>query len=136
MPAQKIEFPGSQGAVEEACSGKFTNLIKTATHAIYADHPRSVGGNDRGLSPYELVSASLGASISMTLRMYAELKKLPLDQVRVEVQHDKMHATDCADCETRDGKIDRLKRLPPDGIRCPASAARHPPPASPDAVLP
>ena len=104
-------MPAGIVAVEETRSGKFTNLIKTAIHAIHADEPLSVGGNDRGLSPYELLSASLGACTSMTLRMYADLKKLTLDQVRVEVRHDKNHATDSAGCETRDGKIDRFLRV-------------------------
>ncbi len=113
VPAQPAaaSVPAGIVAVEETRSGKFTNLISTASDAIHADEPHSVGGNDRGLSPYELLSASLGACTSMTLRMYADLKKLPLDQVRVEVQHDKIHATDCADCETRDGKIDRFLRI-------------------------
>ena len=113
LPAQPAAagVPAGIVAVEETRSGKFTNLIKTATHAIHADEPLSVGGNDRGLSPYELLSASLDACTSMTLRMYADLKKLPLDQVRVEVRHDKNHATDSAGCETRDGKIDRFLRV-------------------------
>ncbi len=98
-------------AVSETGPGKFTNTVKTATHTIHADEPPSVGGSDRGLSPYELLSAALGACTSMTLRMYADLKKLPLERVRVEVMHNKIHATDCAECETREGKIDRFERV-------------------------
>ncbi len=103
--------PAGVVAVEEAGIGKFTNTVKTATRTIYADEPPSVGGNDRGLSPYELLSSALGACTSMTLRMYADLKKLPLERVRVEVTHNKVHATDCAECETREGKIDRFERV-------------------------
>lgn len=97
-------------AVEETGTGKFTNTVKTATHAIHADEPPSAGGNDRGLSPYDFLAAALGACTSMTLRMYADFKKLPLEHIKVEVKHDKVHATDCADCETREGKIDRFER--------------------------
>ena len=103
--------PAGVVAVEETGTGKFTNTVKTASHTIHADEPPSVGGNDRGLSPYELLSAALGACTSMTLRMYADLKKLPLERVRVEVMHNKVHATDCAECETREGKIDRFERV-------------------------
>lgn len=102
--------PGSV-LVAETGSGKFTNTVSTAAHTIFADEPPSVGGNDRGLSPYELLAAALGACTSMTLRMYADLKKIPLERVQVEVKHNKIHATDCAECETRDGKIDRFDRL-------------------------
>jgi uncharacterized OsmC-like protein len=45
----------------------------------------------------------------MTLRMYAEQKKLPLERVTVDLAHDKIHAADCADCETREGRIDRIE---------------------------
>lgn len=107
----QASVPAGVVAVEEAGIGKFTNAVKTATHTIYADEPPSVGGGDRGLSPYELLSSALGACTSMTLRMYADLKKLPLERVRVEVTHNKVHAADCADCETRDGKIDRFERV-------------------------
>ena len=47
----------------------------------------------------------------MTIRMYADLKKLPLDRVTVRLRHEKIHAADCSDCETRDGKIDRIERV-------------------------
>ncbi len=109
--AAVTNVPAGAVAVEETGTGKFTNTIKTATHSIHADEPVSAGGNDRGLSPYELLSAALGACTSMTLRMYADLKKLPLEHVRVDVTHNKIHATDCAGCDTREGKIDRFERV-------------------------
>ena len=110
LSAAPVKVPAGVVSVVETGSGKFTNLIRTATHSIHADEPLSAGGEDRGLSPYELLSAALGACTSMTLRMYADLKKLPLEHVRVEVRHDKMHAADCTDCETREGRIDRFER--------------------------
>jgi putative redox protein len=74
------------------------------------DEPAAFGGNDTGLSPYELLSAALGTCTAMTLRMYADRKGLPLERASVIVEHQKIHAADCADCETREGKVDRLRR--------------------------
>ncbi len=108
--AASSTVPEDTVRVSERGLGKFANLIETARHSITADEPAAVGGNDSGLTPYELLAAALGACTSMTLRMYADLKKLPLARVSVDVQHAKIHATDCAECETKEGKIDRLVR--------------------------
>ena len=70
----------------------------------------SVGGNGTGPSPYEYLLAALGACTAMTIRLYADLKKIPLDHVSVLLKHDKIHAEDCANCETKEGKIDRIER--------------------------
>jgi uncharacterized OsmC-like protein/fermentation-respiration switch protein FrsA (DUF1100 family) len=96
--------------VSERRVGKFTARIQTASHVLYADEPLAAGGNDTGLSPYELLSAALGTCTVMTLRMYADLKQLPLTRASVEIEHGKIHAADCADCETREGRIDQLQR--------------------------
>ena len=77
---------------------------------LTADEPAEVGGNDAGPGPYELLLMSLGACTSMTLRMYAELKKLPLERVRVKLSHRKIHAQDCLGCETKEGKLDEITR--------------------------
>ncbi|WP_205944345.1 bifunctional alpha/beta hydrolase/OsmC family protein [Pelagibius litoralis] len=97
--------------VEETGEGRFTQAIAAGPHRLRADEPESYGGLDSGPSPYDLVLAGLGACTAMTLRMYAEHKKLPLDKVRVTLSHDKIHAVDCAECETKDGKIDRIERV-------------------------
>ncbi len=96
--------------VEETGEGRFVQRIRSGRHVLTADEPRSVGGDDRGPGPYELLLAALGACTSMTLRMYAEHKKLPLQRVAVILRHHKIHARDCADCETREGKIDIIER--------------------------
>jgi uncharacterized OsmC-like protein/pimeloyl-ACP methyl ester carboxylesterase len=96
--------------VRETREGKFTNQVFVGAHVIRADEPVAAGGLDTGLSPYDLLCASLGACTSMTLRMYAELKGIPLERVSVELEHAKIHAADCAECETREGKIDRIER--------------------------
>jgi len=96
--------------VAERGDGKFTQVVLDGRHELVADEPRSHGGDDRGPSPYELLLAALGACTSMTLRMYADRKEWPLEGVSVDLRHDRIHAEDCADCETEKGKIDRIER--------------------------
>lgn len=89
---------------------KFGQEVYTDTHRLLADEPVRNGGQDSGPDPYELLLAGLGSCTSMTLRMYANLKKLPLERVTVKLFHHKIHAQDCEDCQTREGKIDRIER--------------------------
>ena len=96
--------------VAETAEGHYANLIAAGNHVIRADEPQSHGGMDSGMSPYDLLGAALGACTSITLRMYADLKKLELEKVSVRLRHEKIHATDCEECETREGKIDRFER--------------------------
>jgi putative redox protein len=96
--------------VAETREGKFTQAITVGAHRIRADEPASAGGTDRGPSPYDLLLAGLGACTAMTVRMYADFKQMPLERVTVRLQHEKVHAQDCAECETREGKIDRIER--------------------------
>jgi putative redox protein len=88
----------------------FRTEIKSGRHHLLADEPASVGGTDVGPSPYGLLSAALAACTSMTLKMYATHKKLDLDFVTVRVRHRKIHAEDCADCESDDGWVDEFQR--------------------------
>ena len=97
--------------VRERGTGKFTNVVSAGAHTLLADEPASVGGDDLGLNPYELLQAALGACTTMTLRMYADLKKLPLHRVSVDLHHEKVHAEDCADCDKTAAKIDRIERV-------------------------
>jgi putative redox protein len=101
--------------VSETRASKFQNTVQAGVHRFFADEPASVGGTDTGPSPYDLLSAALGACTSMTLRMYADFKKLDLGAVTVDVSHDKIHAKDCAECteaeKANGGKIDRFERV-------------------------
>ena len=90
--------------------GGFRTDVRLGDHHLVADEPRSVGGRDLGPTPYDLLSAALATCTSMTLRMYANHKNLDLDSATVRVEHDKVHAEDCVDCETADGKIDEFRR--------------------------
>lgn len=96
--------------VEESLTGRFTQNMRSGGHSLIADEPESVGGNDNGPGPYEYLLMGLGACTSMTLRMYAEHKQLPLKRVSVRLSHRKIHAQDCSDCETRAGKVDEITR--------------------------
>jgi len=96
--------------VQETGEGKFAQHIAAGPHQLRADEPLSYGGDDSGPGPYDLVLAGLGACTSMTLRLYAERKGWPLSRVTVALTHDKIHAEDCADCETKSGRLDRIAR--------------------------
>jgi len=96
--------------VEERHKGRYQQTIRVGQHELVGDEPTSVGGDDAGPNPYEFLLAALGACTSMTLRMYAERKALPLEHVSVRLHHEKVHARDCADCEDKGALIDRMER--------------------------
>jgi len=96
--------------VTESGSGGYAQQITVGPHRLTADEPRPIG-TDTGPSPYDLVLAGLGACTSMTVRMYAERKKWPLEKVTVTLRHNRIHAKDCADCETVVGQIDHIERV-------------------------
>lgn len=108
---EKEMAPVAGVRVVEAGDGKFAQDVFMGRHRLRADEPESVGGMDSGPSPYDLLVAALGACTAMTIRLYAEHKKLPLERVAVDLAHDKVHAADCAECETKEGRIDRIERV-------------------------
>jgi putative redox protein len=106
--------PSAPVVVAETTQGRFLNHVVVGAHHFFADEPESIGGYDAGPSPYDLLGAALGACTSMTLRMYADRKQLPLDRVLVEVGHEKVHAQDSttsADDSPKAPKIDRFQRV-------------------------
>jgi uncharacterized OsmC-like protein/alpha/beta superfamily hydrolase len=111
--APEIGPPALPGWVEvqEAGTGRYTQRIRVGAHRLLADEPKSVGGDDAGPGPYDLLTAALGACTSMTLRMYAERKGWPLRRVSVRLHHQKSHFEDCVGCETNPQKIDRIERV-------------------------
>ena len=108
--AAPLRAERSEVVVRETGEGRFIQDIAAGPHRLGADEPPEVGGDDTGPTPYDLVLAGLGACTSMTIRMYADRKKWPLKGVSVRLRHDKIHAQDCADCETKEGRIDRIER--------------------------
>ncbi|MCG6897658.1 MAG: bifunctional alpha/beta hydrolase/OsmC family protein [Thiocapsa sp.] len=104
---------------------RFLRGLYTHRHQWLADEPRSVGGSDLGPTPYDLLMMALGACTSMTLRMYARHKGLPVDDIEVRLSHERIHAQDCRDCDQADGKVDRiLMRLDIHGALTPEQRAR------------
>ena len=88
----------------------FAQEIRAGSHELFADEPIELGGTDSGISPYDLLLAALGSCTSMTIGLFARRKSWPLQEVVVSLWHSKIHAADCAECETREGKIDRIER--------------------------
>jgi putative redox protein len=97
--------------VRETRRGKFQQEVIAGAHRFLADEPTTAGGMGSGPNPYDLLLAGLGACTSMTLRLYAERKQLPLKQTTVRLHHSKIHGADCAACETKEGMLDRIERL-------------------------
>ena len=95
--------------VHSLLGDRFTQSVHVGEHRLLADEPEAIGGADRGPSPYEWLLGGLGACTSMTLTMYAERKGWPLRGVQVRLSHDRIHADDCADCETEKGKLDEIR---------------------------
>jgi len=105
-----VEDGHGEVKVEETGEGRFTQRIAAGRHRLIADEPESAGGDDSGPGPYEYLLAALGACTSMTIRMYADRKEWPLERVSVRLRHKKIHAEDCAECETREGRVDWIDR--------------------------
>ena len=96
--------------VSETGTGKLANTISIgARHSLTADEPATYGGDDTGPTPYDFLLSALGACKSMTMRMYADHKGYPMDRAIVTLRHDKIHAEDCAECETGKGRVDRIE---------------------------
>ncbi len=97
--------------VRETHGGKFQQEILTGPHRMLADEPVKQGGLDSGPGPYDYLLAGLGACTSMTIRLYADFKKIPLENVSVRLNHEKkIHTKDCEDCENKVTKVDHIER--------------------------
>lgn len=113
LTAGRDEAALPEGTVQvvERGTGAFAVDIRSGRHRWISDEPTGVGGDDLGPGPYDMLVAALGACTVMTMRMYARQKKWPLDKVTVALSHGKIHASDCAECETRAGRVDRIERV-------------------------
>lgn len=87
----------------------FAQEVEIGSHELYADEPVSFGGTDSGPSPYDLLLAALGSCTSMTIGFYARKRRWPLEKITVSLRHSRIHAADCEECETKEGKIDRIE---------------------------
>ncbi|MEX0408177.1 bifunctional alpha/beta hydrolase/OsmC family protein [Aquibium sp. LZ166] len=116
----KGDRPQGEEAVEhvrvmETGEGRFQNAVQAGRHRLFADEPPGVGGLDTGPSPYDFLSIALGACTSMTLRIYADFKKLKLGRISVDVSHSKIHMKDCLECTDEERgsnkRIDQFERV-------------------------
>ena len=105
----KLARPGDNRVVVRTADGYRTEILANG-HPLVADEPLAVGGTNVGPTPYELLASALGACTSITLRMYADRKKWPLDEVEVRLRHEKIHCEDCADPERPSSRIDHFTR--------------------------
>ncbi len=101
---------GSPEVVVRGSAAGFAQEVSVGSHRLLADEPLDAGGTNKGPSPYELLAAALGTCTSMTLGMYARRKQWPLGSVTVRLRHSRIYAADCADCETKEGMLDRIDR--------------------------
>lgn len=97
--------------VRETHGGKFQQEIVTGPHRLLVDEPVKLGGLDSGPGPYDFLLAGLGACTSMTVRLYADFKKMPLKNISVRLSHGKIHTKDCETCDTKVSTLDRIDRV-------------------------
>jgi putative redox protein len=105
-----FEWGTEADVVVRGSAAGFAQEVVAGRHRLAGDEPAAVGGTDTGPSPYDLLLAALGTCTSMTAAMYARRKGWPLQEVTVWLRHAKIHASDCASCETREGMLDRIER--------------------------
>ena len=96
--------------VRETRTGPLVQRVRAGRHVLLADEPIAAGGDDAGPGPYDYLLAALGACTSMTMRLYADRKGLAAERFSVRLSHRRVHAQDCADCETKEGNIGEITR--------------------------
>ncbi len=91
-------------------SQNYKTVLNAGDHQLIADEPESAGGQDLGPDPYDLLLMSLGTCTAITLRMYAERKGWPVEDIYLELRHHKDHAEDCEDCDDPRAMIDKIEK--------------------------
>ena len=112
MSSKSAEFAPDppRTVVVEGGADAFLQNVRVGRHEFVSDEPVTAGGGDAGPTPYDLLLAALGTCTSMTLGLYARRKRWPLQSVRVRLSHSRVHAADCANCETQDAMIELVDR--------------------------
>jgi uncharacterized OsmC-like protein len=104
------ETAGTPLVIVEGDASGFAQRITIGAHQFAADESLAAGGTDTGPDPYQLLLAALGSCTSMTVALYARRKQWPLQRVRVQLTHSRIHVEDCAHCDTNAGRLDRIER--------------------------
>ena len=102
------EAAAAPDVIVRGSAAGFLQNVESSRHRFAVDEPLALGGTDTAATPYDLVLAALGSCTSMTVGLYARRKRIPLENITVSLWHSKIHASDCEECETREGKIDRI----------------------------
>ncbi len=110
LVTQDVKLETKKQSVASTYAGTFITEINAGGFTMLADEPSNAGGSGLGPTPYDLLTAALGACTSMTLQMYAGRKSLDLEEVRVHVQHNRDYAKDCDTCDDPNSKIDVFER--------------------------
>ena len=112
LPAAEKSATLPPGTVEvrETRTGPLAQRVLAGRHVLMAGEPVEAGGDDAGPGPYDYLLAALGACTSMTMRLYADRKGLAAERFSVRLSHRRVHAQDCADCETKQGNIGGITR--------------------------
>ncbi len=97
------------GGVVVCTESALRTEVKANGYTLVADEPAALGGTDAGPTPYDYLLTALGSCTAMTVRMYADRKEWPLESVTVRVEHGRIHAKDCEECETNSGRIDHIE---------------------------
>jgi len=111
-PTAEVTAEVTEGRVEvtESGRGRLAQDISAGRHTWRADEPPGVG-DDTGPTPYDLLLSALGACTSMTLRMFADRKRWPLEHISVTLTHQRHHADDGRDCDNKPCMIDHFERV-------------------------
>ncbi len=104
-----MEMDSENGQVIARMGNSLRTEVTANGYALVADEPVALGGTDTGPTPYDYLLAALGSCTAMTVRMYADRKGWPLESVLVRMKHGKIHAKDCEECETENGRVDRIE---------------------------
>jgi uncharacterized OsmC-like protein/fermentation-respiration switch protein FrsA (DUF1100 family) len=110
VAAQSSSLPAGIVEVSETRAGPLAQLVRAGRHRLPAGEPVEAGGDDAGPGPYDFLLAALGACTSMTMRLYADRKKIPVERFAVRLAHRRIHAEDCVDCESKDGDIGEITK--------------------------
>ncbi len=88
----------------------YKTVMTAGQHELVSDEPLKSGGKDLGPDPYDYLLMALGSCTAITMRMYANRKEWPVEDIYIEMRHNKVHAEDCEDCDDPKARIDKIEK--------------------------